>query len=205
MNFFTSDPHFYHKNVIRLCDRPFQDLDHMHKCIIDRWNAIIEPTDTVWVLGDFVWSKAHLGEIVKRLNGKKKLVAGNHDECHPCHHKWAKETNRYLDAGFDEIISDETTIYIEDFKVKLSHFPYWDPNAVYDYEVRYKEFRPVKEDEDFLLHGHSHSKPDKRLKINPLSLDIGVDSNGFYPYSEESIVRTIMKAIENETRHKQTP
>lgn len=50
----------------------------MHECIIERWNAVVSPGDIVFHLGDFAFGKRWIA-IAERLNGKKRLVMGNHD------------------------------------------------------------------------------------------------------------------------------
>src|ERR1700677_1793896 len=78
---FTSDPHFWHKNIIRLCNRPFSSVEEMHKQLIAHWNNVVSDEDTVYVLGDVFFcgaQKAH--EILNQLKGKKILVRGNHDK-----------------------------------------------------------------------------------------------------------------------------
>ena len=41
MTFFTSDQHLGHKNIIRLCNRPFKTLEEMNNVLVERWNASI--------------------------------------------------------------------------------------------------------------------------------------------------------------------
>lgn len=70
MIWFTSDQHFYHKNVIRYCNRPFKSLEEMHETLIQNWNKVVGPTDIVYILGDFAFcGVARMKEIVSRLNG----------------------------------------------------------------------------------------------------------------------------------------
>ena len=38
MTFFTSDLHLGHRNIIRLCGRPFASLEEMDETLIRRWN-----------------------------------------------------------------------------------------------------------------------------------------------------------------------
>ena len=51
--FFTSDTHFYHGNIIRFCNRPFEDVEMMNETIISNWNNTVGLDDTVFHLGDF--------------------------------------------------------------------------------------------------------------------------------------------------------
>ena len=52
----------------------------MNEQLIQKWNAVVKPEDTVWQLGDFCFSNIdNLKMILSRLNGNKKAVLGNHD------------------------------------------------------------------------------------------------------------------------------
>jgi calcineurin-like phosphoesterase family protein len=76
----TSDTHLGHENIIRHCDRPFADADEMDATIMAQWNATVRPADTIWHLGDFCFrSGKPAAWYLKRLQGKKHLVVGNHD------------------------------------------------------------------------------------------------------------------------------
>lgn len=77
--FFTSDEHYGHANVIGLCGRPFADVNEMNEVLVERHNAVVGPSDNVWHLGDFVFDDRQLAATLKRLNGRHRLVAGNHD------------------------------------------------------------------------------------------------------------------------------
>ena len=75
-----SDTHFGHANIIKYCDRPFNDADQMDSMLIKNWNEIITPDDIVWHLGDFALkNKEKTINYFRRLNGRKMLVLGNHD------------------------------------------------------------------------------------------------------------------------------
>ena len=89
----VSDTHFGHANIITYCSRPFTCVEDMDEAMVERWNRVVRPQDHVYHLGD-VAMKADRLAIVKRLNGHKRLVRGNHD---------IFKTKQYLAAGFDEI------------------------------------------------------------------------------------------------------
>lgn len=79
---FTADLHLGHASIIEHCDRPFRTLDEMHETIIARWNERVASDDTVWLLGDVaLGDREQTLPLVRRLNGHKRLVAGNHDLC----------------------------------------------------------------------------------------------------------------------------
>lgn len=78
-NVFTiSDLHFGHKNMaIR---RGFKDEVEHDNFIIEQWNKVVLKRDTVWILGDITMEKSTPYPLLKKLNGYKKVVLGNHDK-----------------------------------------------------------------------------------------------------------------------------
>ena len=77
---YISDTHFDHANCIALDNRPFCDVDEMNAEMIRRWNAVVQPGDHTYILGDFCWKKEdRWNELLPQLNGQKTLISGNHD------------------------------------------------------------------------------------------------------------------------------
>jgi calcineurin-like phosphoesterase family protein len=78
---FTSDLHIGHKNIIKLCGRPYKDTHEMTEDIITKWNKKVRPEDTVFILGDIIWSvtPSKCRRFYSRLNGHKCVIWGNHD------------------------------------------------------------------------------------------------------------------------------
>lgn len=76
--FFIADLHFGHANILQYCQRPFKDVDEMHNALITNWNRVVGPLDKVYVLGDAVIPRRAL-KFYAELNGKKRLIRGNHD------------------------------------------------------------------------------------------------------------------------------
>lgn len=76
--FLISDTHFGHRNIIRYCRRPFRNTRSMDRTLQKRWNSAIKRNDLVFFLGDFV-IRGSIGYWIRRLNGRKKFIRGNHD------------------------------------------------------------------------------------------------------------------------------
>mgnify|MGYP001616373959 CR=1 FL=1 len=76
----TSDTHFFHKNIIKYCGRPFKNYKEMNEKLISNWNAKVAKEDLVIHLGDFSFgNKEKIMAIRKRLNGTIILIRGSHD------------------------------------------------------------------------------------------------------------------------------
>lgn len=91
MIFVTSDTHFFDEHMLGITDfaiRPFASADAMNEAIIEAWNKVVSPTDTVYHLGDIAVhfirpeKKSHqdVFEVLQQLNGNLHLVKGNHDQ-----------------------------------------------------------------------------------------------------------------------------
>ena len=78
--FVISDTHFDHANIIKYCNRPFNDTGHMNKIILRKWNRTVKPEDIVYFLGDLAMGKGNTAKWLARLNGKKIFIKGDHDE-----------------------------------------------------------------------------------------------------------------------------
>ena len=114
--FVISDHHLGHTNSwekFKLEDgsplRPFSSNEEMNETMIERHNAKVKEQDTVYFLGDVVINKKYL-ELVKRMNGRKILVRGNHD---------IFGDELYYDAGFEQIHG--VRVFVDKFI--LSHIP----------------------------------------------------------------------------------
>ena len=130
--FLTSDTHFGHQNILKLEKRPFLDTDIMDKELIKNWNSVVTSRDIVFHLGDVSFhDKKRTTEIISKLNGKKILICGNHDESRS--NKW------WLDCGFSEVY--RYPIVYKDFFI-MGHTPpcYYNDATAY-----------------FYLFGHVHS------------------------------------------------
>ena len=194
--FAWSDPHFWHNNVIRYCQRPYSHVEEMNEKLILAYNEVVSQEDTVICFGDFSMAFRAVETFTKRLNGKKILIAGNHDFCHPAHKKsntpekqaiWIK---KYLDNGWDAVYIDGVEIDIPGVAtVNANHLPYLENSSGQD--VRHGKFRP-KDDGRWLLCGHVHEKWAQRGKM----INVGVDVRNYKPISFTEIAAIINAAPE---------
>lgn len=183
MDFFTSDHHFGHTNIIGYCDRPFTSVEEMDEAMVRLWNEVVGIDDTVWYLGDFTMTLENAQKFAPRLNGKKKLIVGNHDKVF----KKDKLRKDYYDMGF-EIIEHQKIITLDGQQVKLCHFPYLE-EAGAEFEARYPDHRPVPTT-PWLLHGHVH----QAWKNRGRQINVGADVWEFKPASADQII-SLMKDI----------
>jgi calcineurin-like phosphoesterase family protein len=83
--FLVSDTHFGHAGVCRFTRddgvtklRPWDNPEEMDEAMVKRWNETVRPNDKVYHLGDVVINRKALNTM-RRLNGDKVLIRGNHD------------------------------------------------------------------------------------------------------------------------------
>jgi len=93
MYFFTADEHYYHKNIIKYCNRPFAKSNEMDFEIIRRHNEVVSNGDTVIHGGDFTLAKADLARnIIRQLNGDHVFLQGSHDRWNRnCQQIWERK------------------------------------------------------------------------------------------------------------------
>jgi calcineurin-like phosphoesterase family protein len=79
--FFIADLHLGHNNICKYEENnrgQCTNVEEHDEWIINRWNSVVTKSDLVWVLGDVAFNTEGLKK-VRRLNGSKHLILGNHD------------------------------------------------------------------------------------------------------------------------------
>lgn len=114
----TSDLHFYHKNIIKICPdtrAKYGDVETMNKEMINEWNSIVNQEDIVYILGDVVFANEEKSsKLIKTLNGKKVLIKGNHDY---------KNCRKEVFLSCFESVHDYLEIKHEGHKIVMFHYP----------------------------------------------------------------------------------
>ena len=182
--FVISDHHLGHTNSwekFKLSDgsplRPFTSTEEMNETMIERHNAKVKEQDTVYFLGDVVINKKYL-ELVKRMNGRKILIRGNHD---------IFKDEDYRKVGFEQIHG--VRVFVDKFI--LSHIPLH-PDCVTE------RFRVN-------VHGHLHANEvmswqvideDIVYKPDPRYLCVCVEQTDFTPLHFDEVEERIQQRWE---------
>lgn len=168
MTFFTSDQHFGHFNIIRLCQRPFATAKEMDEVMLAKWNAKVGDGDTVYILGDLFFRAATVEPVLKALNGLKHLIVGNHD------HSWM---DRVRLADHFESVQTLKEIVVDGLIMTLCHYPM----------LSYPQAR-----RGYMVYGHIHNnvRDDYWPLIARRSrlLNAGADVNKFEPVTFDEMV-----------------
>ena len=69
--------HLGHKSIAKM--RGFQDEYYHDEHIIDSWNSVVHKKDLTIITGDVTMETTKHYYQLDRLNGRKKVVLGNHD------------------------------------------------------------------------------------------------------------------------------
>jgi calcineurin-like phosphoesterase family protein len=181
--FVISDTHFGHTNSwekFKLPNgdplRPFTSTEEMDETMVERWNAVVRPQDTVYHLGDVVINKKSLHH-VKRLNGKKRLVRGNHD---------IFKDAEYREVGFESLYG--VRVFVDKFI--LSHIPLHPDSVTERFRVNvhgHLHANEVMIDETLI--SSSHTQSGSYLQPDPRYLCVCVEQINFTPVSFDDVMK----------------
>lgn len=202
-HFFTSDPHWHHRGIIRYTDRckvvlypdelkayqagqlaiTKEHTDRMNTMLIDNINKMVKRDDVLHINGDIVVGVSHrdykkfLPAILERINCKNLFcVYGNHDS--------PDTLDQHFTKGFVRpiLLIEKTTgkFYIDDRgqgvqAVRKSRENYWGFSLDHYAQAIWRNNHRGY----FNLYGHSHHNAETMLNIafaNRRSIDIGFDN-----------------------------
>ena len=175
--YITSDLHFGHQNIMKFCPvsraRFRNDVAYMNEAMVQEWNEIVESEDLVYILGDVAFlPAAKATEYMRRLNGRKILVQGNHDRKtlkDPGFSGCFEEIHHYLDINYNGT------------KVCMFHYPIAEWDQMHRGSVHF--------------HGHLHGGVSGLEKYR--ARDMGMDATGFIVVEME---RAIADAVKGEIK-----
>ena len=147
---YTSDLHLGHRFVSEL--RGYATTEEHNAEIFSEWNRIVHADDVVFVLGDVALGSVRDGlAALAEMPGRKRLIAGNHDRCHPGHREAHKWTEVY--AHTFEFVAPFHRRRVEGYNFLMSHYPYVVDRGGEPRDMQYR----LPDLGLPLLHGHTHS------------------------------------------------
>lgn len=150
---FTSDEHYYHRNICKYAGRPFNSIDEMKYALINNHNSMVNDGDIVWHLGDFAFAKIEqIESVLRQLKGNHWFCRGNHDK------EILNNMDQLLNKGLFKGWDKDAEIHVNGQFIVLHH---------YGKRVWNKYHHGA-----WQLFGHSHNK----LPPYGKSVDVGVDS-----------------------------
>jgi calcineurin-like phosphoesterase family protein len=169
--FFISDTHWTHKNILNFTERdgvtkirPFQSVEEMDELMVQNWNKIVPANNSkVYHLGDVTFRPKHFASIACRLNGKKRLIPGNHDDImDPLLMQWFEKASIWR--------------IFKDFGFVCTHVPI--PPDQFRYKVQ------------FNVHGHVHTNDqvDQWGKPDPIYYNMCVEKNNYSPVHVDELI-----------------
>jgi calcineurin-like phosphoesterase family protein len=160
-----SDTHFNHANILTFKDyagkppREFDSVDHMNQCMLDNWNDVVKPNDTVIHCGDVLFGPDKVDWLTAnfaKLPGKKRLVLGNHDNV------------KFLAPFFKDI-----QLWIQKDNFIFTHTPL--------HSTTLAEAHRFGDGDILNVHGHIHSNPSpdgpykcvcvEQINFTPVNID----------------------------------
>jgi calcineurin-like phosphoesterase family protein len=168
----TSDLHYGHQNIMKFCPvtraKYNNDVNYMNEQMVAEWNALVQPDDLVYLLGDVAFLPAQKAtEYMRRCNGRKILVKGNHDK---------KIVNDKSFCSCFESIHDYLEITYDKAFIVMFHYPVYDHNGAGRGSI--------------MLHGHKHGGAHN---IPGRIMDVGMDATGVIVSDLSEIVAKLQK------------
>lgn len=164
---FSSDWHFGHANFLKFTKadgspcRDFKTVEDMDEYMIARHNERVGPHDKFYTLGDIAFNLDSYHRIMPRLNGKKRMIIGNHDKFS------MKEYMKYFEKIYES----------------------WQPvrNVIFTHRPIYMDANDHHQKIQFNVHGHTHHHiiNDKRY------LNICVENHDYAPLHWDEIVKKL--------------
>lgn len=170
--YFTSDLHFCHDREFIFGPRGFTNVRDHDETIIKRWNALVQPDDTVYILGDIMLNDNVKGvRNFNRLNGTKFILLGNHD------------TKERIEIYKTQLINTTVLGYACTFKYGrynfyLSHYPTITSNNDSGKPLTRKVIN---------LFGHTHQNTNDYLGLDAM-YHVGLDSHDNEPVEINDII-----------------
>ena len=161
--------------------RGFSNEKDMCEALVENWNKVVKPEDTVYDLGDIALTDVQTAaKYIKKLNGKHMWIRGNHDS--------DNKVDYLMDYCWDNLyfIGWADVLKIGKKSFYLSHYP----TIISNFDDKYFS-RHV-----FSLHGHTHQQTNWMDPKNPFLYHVGMDSHNCTPIHIDEVITDIRRRWE---------
>lgn len=161
--YLTSDTHYSHANILKYCKRPFKDIYEHDTMLVENFNSLVKQNDIVYHIGDFCL-------------GPPWAASDIYHRLNGTIHLIKGNHDRLKNyKGLFYSVQDVLMLEIGKVSIWLSHYAHarW-PHAHHG-----------------ALHcfGHSHGG----FPGLGRSMDVGVDTNNYFPYHVDEVVKRLSK------------
>lgn len=173
---FTSDLHMMHNKAFLWEPRGFSNEKEMCEALVENWNKIVKPEDTVYDLGDMALSDVQVAvKYLQKLNGKHFWIRGNHDT--------ENKVDYIMNACWDKMYYCSWAEVIKHNKqsIYMSHYPTLTSN----YDDKKFSQHVIN------LHGHTHQQTNWLHADNPFMYHVGIDSHNNTPVHIDEVLTDI--------------
>jgi calcineurin-like phosphoesterase family protein len=135
--FFIGDLHLGHTNMA--IKRGFKDSFDHDNHVISCWNKVVNKKDVVYILGDVAMESRKYYYLLDRMNGKKKVILGNHDILTDIHEMLRYVTHvggivKYSRKGYPKMFLTHCPVHPMEFdkRIQLNIHAHTHENRVLD-------------------------------------------------------------------------
>lgn len=180
---FTADWHLGHKNIIRYCGRPFEDVAQMDSVLISKTLRMLGRKGVLYFLGDLSLDHRIATSTLMRFTSQVFFIFGNHDK---------KGARRFVNENRGLSGHDLLSICENHVNITMCHYAMrtW-PGSHFN-SIEKKKIRSIQ------LFGHSHGT----LKdISPFQLDVGIDNAAkllgeYRPFTLDEVLEIIQHQVD---------
>lgn len=177
----TSDLHLMHSQPFLYEPRGFTSTEEMCEAIVERWNSVVKPNDTVYNLGDIAMNDVTSAvPYLQQLNGNQIWIFGNHDTINKIM-LIQENCPRIMRVG-DFHCSYATVLKHGKLTCYLSHYPTLTAN--FDSGKHFSQ-------NVINFHGHTHQQTNWLNPTNPFMYHVGMDSHNCTPVHIEEAIADI--------------
>lgn len=179
IRYWTSDLHLGHHNIIRYCQRPFENADIMNARLLAEANMRVKDTDSCMHLGDFCYGKGAT-EYFDALSGTWVLIRGNHDR-----------NNKV------KVVADHGFARLGKYRVFFSHEPYYyiDIQGQGTSKLHDSLVDHINAHCNLALCGHVHNNWKISWSGKIPTINVGVDMWDYRPVSDEELINYYEKEV----------